>query len=101
MPRRTVEQRAVLAARSLPSARLNPLPSLPPPFARRTSTNGLVGGGGVAYRRQRLRSGRCPQLHPSRRTRTHHHRELAPGQQPGEPRAVSGPLVDEAPNTHV
>lgn len=55
----------------------------------------------MAYRRQRLRSGRCPQLRPSRRTRTHHHRELAPGQQPGEPRAVSGPLVDEAPNTHV
>jgi hypothetical protein len=46
VPRRTVEQRAVLAAPSLPSARLNPPPSLPPPLARRTSTNGLVGGGG-------------------------------------------------------
>jgi len=100
VPRRTVEQRAVLAAPSLPSVHLNPPPPLPPPFARRTSPHGLVGGG-VASRRQRLRSGRCPQLRPSRRTRTHHHRELAPGQQPGEPRAVSGPLVDEAPNTHV
>ena len=40
----------------------------------------------MAYRRQRLRSGRCPQLRPSQRTRTHHLRELVPGQQPGEPR---------------